>query len=100
MKLFPSPDVVLTFRGYAPILRVQKCRTGVEYSLYISAKSLAEPLEELRKNNGGIFKGIQLRIRKESMEQMSKYQIEGNEMIELELQMQRTWHEISQYVPQ
>ena len=76
LEIVSEPDVVLTFRGYAPILRVQKCRTGVEYSLYISAKSLAEPLEELRKNNGGIFKGIQLRIRKESMEQMSKYQIE------------------------
>ena len=76
LEIISEPDVVLTFRGYAPILRVQKCRTGVEYSLYISAKSLAEPLEELRKNNGGIFKGIRLRIRKESMEQMSKYEIE------------------------
>ena len=76
LEIISEPNVVLTFRGYAPILRVQKCRTGVEYSLYISAKSLAEPLEELRKNNDGIFKGIRLRIRKESMEQMSKYEIE------------------------
>ena len=56
LEIISEPDVVLTFRGYAPILRVQKCRTGVEYSLYISAKSLAEPLEELRKNNDGILR--------------------------------------------
>lgn len=76
LEIISEPDVVLGFRGYAPILRVRKSRTGVEYILYISAKSLAEPLEELRKNNSGIFKGIQLRIRKESMEKMSKYEIE------------------------
>ena len=76
LEIVSEPDIVLTFRGYAPILRVRKSRTGVEYVLYISAKSLAEPLEELRKNNVGNFKGIRFRIRKESMEQMSKYEIE------------------------
>ena len=49
LEIVSEPDVVLTFKGYAPILRVRKSRTGVEYILYISAKSLAEPLEELRK---------------------------------------------------
>ena len=76
LEIVSEPDVVLTFKGYAPILRVRKVRTSVEYQLYISAKSLAEPLEELRKSNLGIFKGIRLRIRKESMEQMAKYAIE------------------------
>ena len=76
LEIVSEPDVVLGFRGYAPILRVRKSRTGVEYMLYISAKSLAEPLEELRKNNVGTFKGTRFRIRKESMEKMSKYEIE------------------------
>ena len=76
LEIISEPDVVLTFKGYAPILKMHKSRTGVEYMLYISAKSLAEPLEELRKNNGGIFKGIQLRIRKKGMEKTSKYEIE------------------------
>ncbi len=76
LEIVSEPDVVLTFKGYAPILRVRKVRTSVEYQLYISAKSLAEPLEGLRKSNLGIFKGIRLRIRKESMEQMAKYVIE------------------------
>ena len=76
LEIISEPEVVLTFRGYAPILRVRKSKTRVEYLLYISAKSIAEPLEELRKNNAGIFKGIRLRIRKESMEQISKYELE------------------------
>ena len=53
LEIISEPDVVLGFRGYTPILRVRKSRTSVEYILYISAKSLAEPLEELRKKNGG-----------------------------------------------
>lgn len=76
LEIVSDPDVVLTFKGYAPILRVRNSRTGLEYILYISAKSLAEPLEELRKNNDGVFRGIHLRIRKESMEKISKYVIE------------------------
>ena len=76
LEIVSEPDVVLTFRGYAPILRISKTRTGIEYLLYISAKSIAEPLEVLRKRNSGIFKGIRLRIRKESMEQLSKYEVE------------------------
>ena len=75
IEVISEPDVVLTLRGYAPILRVRKSKSGVDFLLYISAKSLAEPLEELRKNNNGMFKGIQLQIRKESMERTSKYEI-------------------------
>lgn len=76
LEIISEPDVVLSFKGYAPILRVRKIRTGVEFVLYISAKSLAVPLEELRENNGGGFMGIKFRIRKESMMQMAKYEIE------------------------
>ena len=66
----------LTFKGYAPILRVRKLSNELEYILYISAKSLGEPLEKLRKNNGGVFKGIQFRVRKGGKEPMSPYEIE------------------------
>lgn len=77
LEIISEPDVVLTFRGYTPILRVRKISNNLEYMLYISAKSLGEPLEMLRKNNAGIFKGIQFRIRKESMDQMAKFEIEA-----------------------
>ena len=76
LEIVSEPDVVLTIRGYAPIIRVRKVRTGVEYLLYISAKSIAQPLEVLRSNNFGRFKGIRFRIRKESMEAIAKYEIE------------------------
>lgn len=76
LEIISEPNVVLTFKGYAPILHVQKIKTGVEYLLYISAKSLSEPLEELREKNSGLFKGIKLRIRKESGAPMAKYEIE------------------------
>ena len=76
LEIVSEPDVILTFRGYAPILRVRNSRTSLEYSLYISARSLAEPLEALRNSNSGNFKGIRFRIRKESMEPMAKYEIE------------------------
>ena len=76
LEIISDPDVVLTFKGYAPILRVRKLSNNLEYMLYISAKSLGEPLEMLRKNNEGIFKGVQFRIRKESVDQMAKFEIE------------------------
>lgn len=79
LEIVSEPDVVLTFKGYAPILRVKKIRTGVEFTLYISAKSLGVPLEDLRLNNEGKFSGIKLRIRKESMDPMAKYEIEALE---------------------
>ena len=76
MEIISEPDVVLTFKGYTPILQVRKIKTGSEYRFYISAKSLAESLEELRRNNGGVFKGIQFCVRKESMDRMAKYEVD------------------------
>lgn len=76
LEVISEPDVVLTFKGYAPILRVREIRTGSEYRFYISAKSLAEPLEELKRNNSGIFIGIQFCVRKEGMDKMAKYKVE------------------------
>ena len=82
LEILSEPDVVITFYGYAPYLRVRKIKTGAEYRFYISAKSLAKPLEELRNNNNGVFKGIRFSVRKESMEQMAQYEILSNESIQ------------------
>lgn len=76
LEITSEPDVVLTFKGYAPILRVKKIRTNVEFMLYISAKSLGEPLESLRENNQDLFSGIKIRIRKENSTQTAKYEVE------------------------
>lgn len=76
LEIVSEPDVLLTYKGYAPVLQVKEPKTVDVCLLYISAKSLADPLEDLKKNNGGTFKGIRLRLRKESMEQKSKYAVE------------------------
>ena len=78
LEIISEPDVVLTFKGYAPILQVREISTGSEYRFYISAKSLADPLEKLRKDNGDIFEGIQFRVRKESMDKMAKYEVDAS----------------------
>jgi hypothetical protein len=70
-----EPTVVLTFKGYAPVLPVKNRRNGLVYILYISAKSLAEPLEKFRASNGGLFKGLTFEIRKESEDRFAKYEV-------------------------
>ena len=77
LEVISEAEVVLTFKGYAPVLRVRKLSNDLEYILYISARSLGESLEAMRKNNQGLFAGIQFRIRKESIDQMAKYEIEA-----------------------
>ncbi len=76
LEIISEPDVVLTYKGYAPILRVRKLRTNVEFMIYISARSLAEPLDKLRENNAYLFKGIKFQVRKESNAPMAKYEVE------------------------
>ena len=68
-------DVVRTFRGYAPILPIRDIQTGLEYILYISAKSLMEPLEPLRAGNSGQFDGLRFEVRKQSTDKMAPYEI-------------------------
>ena len=79
LETISEPDVVLTFRGYAPILRVRKISNDLEYIFYISAASLGQTLEEFRQNNTGIFKGIQFRVRKKDATPMAPYEIEAIE---------------------
>ena len=79
LEIISEPDVVLGFRGYTPILRVRQLNNNLEYILYISAKSLGEPLEKLRENNAGVFKGIQFRVRKKDSTSMAPYEIEAIE---------------------
>ena len=76
LKIISEPDVVLTFKGYAPILQVKKISNGLEYIFYISASSLGRSLEELRENNGGIFQGIEFRVRKKDAAKTAPYEIE------------------------
>jgi hypothetical protein len=70
-----EPFVVMTFKGYAPAVHVRVIQTGLDYLLYISAKSLAEGLEPMRKNNGGRFSGLRFQVRKASEDKFAKYEL-------------------------
>jgi len=69
-------DVLLTFKGYAPILPVKVIKSGLVKHLFISAKSLSTALEEMRKKNKNQFVGLRFRLKKESEEKMSPYIVE------------------------
>ena len=68
-------DVIRTFRGYSPVLPVRVGKTGLEYILYISAVSIANPLEELRQQNGGRFEGLKFEIRKQRLDTTAPYEL-------------------------
>ena len=76
LEIISEVDVVLTFKGYVPILQVKKISNDLEYIFYISASSLGRSLEELRENNGGIFQGIEFRVRKKDAAKTAPYEIE------------------------
>lgn len=82
LEIISESDVALTTFGYTPFLKVREIKTGVKYRFYISAKSLAEPLEKLRKNNNAIFEGIQFRVCKDSIDRTAKYKVEVDESSE------------------
>jgi len=75
VEVISEADVFPTFRGYAPVLHVRIEDTTNESILYISAVSLCERLEELRKQNGGRFTGLRFGVRKESEEHYAKYEV-------------------------
>jgi hypothetical protein len=70
-----EPDVMITFKGYAPVLPVKLIKNGLDYYMYISAKSLSEKLEPLRQNNNGLFNNLKLSIRKTSEDKFSTYDL-------------------------
>jgi hypothetical protein len=73
LKIVGEPDVLVTFKGYAPVLPVRLIKNDLEYYLYISAKSISEKLEPMRQNNNGFFSGINIAVRKISEDKFSAY---------------------------
>ena len=75
LAVLSEPYVILTARGYAPVVRVEEGASGSEYELIIAPKSLADGLEVLRIQNDNKFEGMRLRVRKRSSEQFSQYEV-------------------------
>lgn len=76
LRIMSEPYVVLTFRGYAPVVDVLHLRQKVNYTMYIQAKTLAEKLEEMRKKNNGRFASLEFLISKASSDRFSAYVVE------------------------
>ncbi len=71
-----EPYIIFTARGYQPVVKVYDSKARREYFMYISAASLARPLEILRNENSGNFVGLEFWISKESSDRTAKYVIE------------------------
>lgn len=69
-----DPQLIWTRRGYAPVIEVEDVHKGEKYLLYVSAYSLAEPLEKHRQGKGTLV-GTAILLRKQSVDAMSKYEV-------------------------
>jgi hypothetical protein len=69
-----EPFVVMSIRGYAPVVDVRTPEG--DFILYISSKSISEGLDPLVQANGGKFAGLKLRLRKETEDRMAPYIVE------------------------
>ena len=74
VEIVSEPHVVMSFRGYAPVVDV----TGPDGKqiLFISSKSISQGLDPLVQENGGKFQGLKLKLRKESDDRMAAYIVE------------------------
>lgn len=73
VEILSEPYVVMTVRGYAPVVDV-KAPTG-DFILYISSKSMSDGLEPLVQQTG-VFKGVKIKVKKESEDKMARYIVE------------------------
>lgn len=76
IKILTEPFVVNTTRGYAPAVNVQLEDTGEERTMFIGAKSLADPLQQMVASNGGRFSGLKLSLKKQSDDRYAGYVVE------------------------
>ena len=74
VEVLSEPLVIMSMRGYAPVVEVQA--PAGKHVLYISSKSISEGLEPLRQANGGKFAGLKLKVRKASEDKMAPYEVE------------------------
>lgn len=74
VEIVSEPYVVMTVRGFAPVVDI-KAPTG-DFMLYISSKSMSDGLEPLLQQTDGAFKGLKIKVKKESEDKMARYIVE------------------------
>ncbi len=75
LEIASEPYVLMTMRGYAPVVDVKV--GGAVQVLFIGSKSLSEGIDAEVKKREGKFAGIRLRVKKESADQMARYVVEA-----------------------
>lgn len=75
IEVASEPFVIFRNRKYHPVLKILQITENLHYLLYLTAGSLALPIEDLREERGAL-QGQKLRIKKESEDRFSKYEIE------------------------
>jgi hypothetical protein len=74
VEVLSEPYVVMTIRGYAPVVDV-KTPAG-DHIIYISSKSMSDGLAPMVEASGNKFKGLKFRVKKESEDKMARYVVE------------------------
>ena len=76
IEVVSEPYVILNTFGYQPALRILVEDKKIEQFMYISPKTLATPLENLRKQNDNKFNGLKFKLKKVSTDKNASYVIE------------------------
>ena len=74
VEISSEPYVVMTIRGFAPVVDV-KTPQG-DFILYISSKSMSDGLVPMLEASSNVFKGLKFRVKKESEDKMARYVVE------------------------
>ena len=76
VEILSEPHVVMSIRGYAPVVDVKASGEADKLILFISSKSISLGLDPFVQANGGKFAGIKVRLRKETDDRMAPYVVE------------------------
>jgi hypothetical protein len=74
VEIVSEPYVVMTVRGFAPVVDVKT--PGGEFILYISSKSMSDGLVPFLEQTDSKFNGLKFRVKKESEDKMARYVVE------------------------
>ena len=74
VEILSEPYVVMTIRGFAPVVDV-KTPQG-DFILYISSKSMSDGLVPMLEASSNVFKGLKFKVKKESEDKMARYVVE------------------------
>lgn len=78
-KILCEPFVIepTKYAPYRAAVIVEDAYSGERETLILTASSLCNELEELRKSAGGRLEGLEISIRRESMEKSAKYIVDS-----------------------